>query len=65
MADDRLYSEKEIKSLIPVPVICEIPVIRPPADGSSGHDKAWRGWAAAAVVVAMIAAGSVFSYLRG
>jgi len=65
MADDRLYSEKEIKSLLPVPVICEIPVIGTPADGSSGHDKAWRGWAAAAVVVAMIAAGSIFSYLRG
>jgi hypothetical protein len=65
MADDRLYSEKEIKSLLPVPVICEIPVIGTPGDGSSGHDKAWRGWAAAAVVVAMIAAGSIFSYLRG
>ena len=46
-------SEKEIKSLLPVPVICEIPVIGTPADGSSGHDKAWRVWAAAAVVVAI------------
>jgi polysaccharide chain length determinant protein (PEP-CTERM system associated) len=65
MADDRLYSEKEIKSLLPVPVICEIPVIGPAADGGSGNERAWRGWAAAAVVVAMIAAGSLFSYLRG
>jgi hypothetical protein len=65
MADDRLYSEKEIKNLIPVPVICEIPVIGAPADGSSGNERAWRGWAAAAVVVAVIAAGSVLSYLRG
>src|SRR5437660_4407656 len=65
MADDRLYSEKEIKSLLPVPVICEIPVIGTPTDGSSGHHKAWRGWAAAAVVVAVVAAGSIFGYLRG
>ena len=65
LADDRLHSEKEIKSLLPVPVICEIPVIATPAEGRSRQDRAWRGWAAAAVVAAVIVAGSVFSYLRG
>ena len=65
MADDRLYSEKEITNLLPVPVICEIPVIATPAGASSGPDRAWRILVSAAVVVAVIAAGSVFSYLRG
>ena len=65
MADDRLYSEKEIKKLLPVPLICEIPVIATPFDERTRNDNAWRGWAAAAVVVTSILAGSVFSYLRG
>lgn len=65
MADDRLYSEKEIKSRLPLPVTCEIPVFASPGDGSSPLDRPWRGWAVAAVVFAVIAAGSLFSYLRG
>ena len=64
-ADDRLYSEKEIKNLLPVPLICEIPVIATPLDERASLEKAWRGWAAATAVVATILVGSVFSYLRG
>src|SRR5580698_227389 len=65
MADDRAYSEAEIKGLLPVPVISEIPVIVTTADEQSSKRKAWLGWAVAGFVVATILAGSALSYLRG
>ena len=63
--DDRLYSEKEIKKLLPVPVICEIPVVNTPFEKQSQSARVWRSWVATGVVVAVIVAGSLFSYLRG
>lgn len=65
MMDDRLYGEKEIKDLLPVPVISEIPVIVNPSDDVKEKRAMWLGWATAAVVFATILAGSAFSYLRG
>lgn len=63
--DDRLYGEKEIKDLIPIALISEIPVIVNPSDKDSAKRKLWLGWATAALVLATILAGSAFSYLRG
>lgn len=65
ITDDRLYSEKEIKKMLPVPVICEIPVISNSQDQRDKGSKVWTGWTAAALVITTILAGSVFSYLRG
>ncbi len=65
MMDDRLYQAKEIKSLLPVAVLVEIPAIVNPADETSNRQKAWLGWATAAVVCTTILAGSIFSYWRG
>ena len=65
MADDRLHSETEIKKLLPVPVICEIPVITGPRDGQIPDQEGWGRWTAAALVISAILAGSVFSYLHG
>jgi len=65
MLDDRLYSEKDIKKLLPVPVICEIPVIQTPADGHALHTRAWARRVTTAAVVLVMLAGSAFSYLRG
>ena len=65
MMDDRLYSEKEIKDLLPVSVMSEIPVIVNPADEVRAKRTMWLGWAAAAVVFMTILAGSAFSFLRG
>jgi polysaccharide biosynthesis transport protein len=65
MIDDRLYAEKEIKDLLSVPIISEIPVIVNPSDERTAKRKLWLGWASAAVVVAAILAGSAFSYFRG
>jgi succinoglycan biosynthesis transport protein ExoP len=63
--DDRLHSEKEIKKLIPVPVLCEIPVVHTTAEVRAARARTWRSWAATAAALAVIAAGSLFSYLRG
>jgi succinoglycan biosynthesis transport protein ExoP len=65
MMDDRLYSEKEIKDLVPVAVICEIPEILNPSGERSSKQRMWLGWGIAALVFATIMAGSAFSYLHG
>jgi polysaccharide chain length determinant protein (PEP-CTERM system associated) len=64
-SDDRLHSEAEIKELLPVPVLCEIPEVSNPSDERSNKRKAFLGWATAAAVIAIILAGSAVSYLHG
>jgi succinoglycan biosynthesis transport protein ExoP len=64
MADDRAYSEAEIKGLLPVPVISEIPVIVTAEDEQISKKKIWLGWAVAGFVVVSILAGSALSYLH-
>lgn len=61
--DDRLYSDKEIKSLVPVTVMGEIPQIRTAAEQDREKKKLALGWAVAAVVVLTLAAGSAFNYM--
>ena len=65
MMDDRVYSEHELKSLLPVSVMSEIPAITTPADERGEQKRLWLGWATATVVAATILAGSAISYLRG
>jgi len=65
LLDGRLHSEKEIKDLVPVVMICEIPDIPNLLDQQVATRKMWLGWATAAVVFATILAGSAFSYLHG
>jgi polysaccharide chain length determinant protein (PEP-CTERM system associated) len=62
--DDRLYSEKEIKALLPIAVISEIPKIVSPADDEKTKRRLALGWTMTALVVALIAAGSAFSYFH-
>jgi len=63
--DDRLYTEKEIKDLLPVTVMAEIPAIGNPNDETRQRRKLWAAWAMTGVVLAVILAGSALSYLRG
>jgi polysaccharide chain length determinant protein (PEP-CTERM system associated) len=63
--DKRLYSEKEIRALLPMPIISEIPEIVTPSDERDSRSRMVRGWAMAALVVFAILVGSAFSYLRG
>lgn len=62
--DDRLYSESEIKSLLPMGVLSDIPSIVNSADEQNAKRKLVLGWAATAVVLVTILAGSVVSFLR-
>ncbi len=65
MMDDRLYSEKEIKDLMPVAILSEIPDVFNPSDERKSKRKLWLGWGMAALAVITVLAGSVFSYLHG
>ncbi|MFZ1135691.1 MAG: hypothetical protein WAN69_12125 [Candidatus Korobacteraceae bacterium] len=63
--DDRVYSEQELKGLLPVGVLSEIPIIDALANKRAERKKTLLGWATAAVVFAAVLAGSVVSYLAG
>jgi polysaccharide biosynthesis transport protein len=65
MLDHRVYDEQDLKKLLPVPVLAEIPEIASDADEKRARRRLWLGWATAAVVICTILAGSAFSYLRG
>jgi polysaccharide biosynthesis transport protein len=62
--DDRMHSEKEIKNLLPIGVISEIPAIVSQEDEQSSKMKILFGWGMAAVVVVVILAGSAFNYIH-
>jgi succinoglycan biosynthesis transport protein ExoP len=65
MMDDRIYDEKELQKLLPVPVISEIPALASAADEHLERRRLWLGWVTAACVSAAILLGSALSYLRG
>ncbi len=62
--DDRLHSDKEIQSLLPVAVIAEVPEIVTSSDLRRGKMKTVLGWAVAVFVFIAIFAGSAFSFLH-
>jgi succinoglycan biosynthesis transport protein ExoP len=63
--DDRIYDEKELQELLPVPVMSEIPDMVSPADQEREMRRVRIGWAAAAIVSFVILAGTTISFLRG
>jgi polysaccharide chain length determinant protein (PEP-CTERM system associated) len=63
--DDRVYSEAELKKLLPVPVISEIPLIDDPINQTAERKRTWLGLATVVLVFAVILAGTAFSYLKG
>jgi polysaccharide biosynthesis transport protein len=65
MKDDRVYSEKELKNLLPSTIIVELPAIVTDADEGRDKRRIRMGWAVAAIVFATILAGSAFSVLFG
>jgi len=65
MFDDRLHTAKEIKKILPMEVIGEIPTIETFSDLSGARRRIWFGWAVAIFVFGTILIGSAFSYLRG
>ena len=63
--DGRLHSEKEIKALLPIGVISEIPEVKSTLDEQRDKRNLVLGWTMAGFVVAAILVGSAYSYLRG
>jgi polysaccharide biosynthesis transport protein len=61
----KIYSEREIKKLVPFDVIAEIPTIESPAEQTSHRRSAWIAGAAAVVIVGFILLGSAVTYLYG
>jgi polysaccharide biosynthesis transport protein len=62
--DDRMYSEKDIKELLPMGIISELPQISLPSDEHRSMKKTAVGWSTAAVIVFTILAGTALSYFR-
>jgi polysaccharide biosynthesis transport protein len=62
--DDRMYSEKEIKALLPMTIISEVPEVVTATDKRDAKRKRNLMWAATAFVVIVIISGSVLSYLQ-
>jgi polysaccharide biosynthesis transport protein len=62
--DGRLYDEKQIKSLLPIAIISEIPEIVSAADQRNSKKRLMLGWTTTVVVMGIILAGSVFSFLH-
>ena len=65
MMDDRIYDEKDLKKLLPIAIISEIPTVVAAADQQRERRLLWIGWATAAFVSVTILVGSAVSYLRG
>jgi polysaccharide biosynthesis transport protein len=62
--DDRMHSDGEIKALLPVAVLSEIPEVLSTADVQQSKRKAVMAWVATGCALAVILAGSAFSYLH-
>lgn len=62
--DDRLHSDKEIKTLLTTVVLSEIPEVLSLSDERSIKLRMVLGWATTALVAMMILAGSAYSYLH-
>jgi hypothetical protein len=61
----KIYSEREIKRLVPFDVIAEIPPIESLEEQLSDQRGAWIAGAAAVVMVGCILVGSAVTYLYG
>jgi succinoglycan biosynthesis transport protein ExoP len=61
----KVYSEREIKKLVPFDVIAEIPPIESPEEQTSHRRGVWVASAAALVIVGCILLGSAVTYLYG
>ena len=63
--DDRLYGEKDLKALLPLEVISEIPNISTPGEEVCRRKAATLAWAATGLEFVLILAGFAISYFRG
>ncbi len=62
--DDRMHMGEEIRDMLPVPVISEVPEIVTAADVRASRRRVALGWATAAIVLVTMLAGAAVSYLH-
>jgi polysaccharide biosynthesis transport protein len=62
---NKIYSEREIKKLVPFDVIAEIPVIESLQEQSSSRRGTWTAAVAAALILGFILVGSAVTFLYG
>lgn len=65
LLDDRIHSEKQLKALLPVAVLTEVPEVPAPSDERRRRRKVLIGWCTAGIVLAALLAGSTYSLMRG
>ena len=61
----KVYTEREIKNLLPFEVIAEIPSLETPAEESRARRSVILAAAAAMLAFMIIVAGTAITYLRG
>jgi polysaccharide chain length determinant protein (PEP-CTERM system associated) len=65
VSQDRLHSEKQLKALVPAPVLSEVPDIMTAADLHRKKRRTVLGWATAALIFTVIAVGSALTIVYG
>jgi polysaccharide biosynthesis transport protein len=63
--DDRIYSDKALRKLIPVAVIAELPGIWTEQERNQQRKQAGLVWITASLILVCMLAGSTLSYFRG
>ena len=61
----KIYTERELKNLLPFEVVSEIPPIETPEDQEAHRRSSWVVAAAAVVIMGVILVGSTITYLYG
>ena len=61
----KVYTEKEIKKLVPFEIMSEIPLIETPEEQVAHRRSSWLAAGAAVVIVGIILLGSAVTYLYG
>jgi polysaccharide chain length determinant protein (PEP-CTERM system associated) len=64
-ADDRLHNEKDLKAMLPMTILSEIPEVVQPSDEARKRRRLVLGWATAAFVLVAILAGTTISIVQG
>lgn len=64
-ADDRLHNEADLRAMIPLAVLSEIPEVEHPSDQAKKRRRVVFTWVATAVAILAILAGTAVSFLNG
>jgi capsular polysaccharide biosynthesis protein len=62
--DDRMYNEKELKAMLPITILSEIPEVIQRSDEVKRKRRLAFSWATTAFVVVVILAGTTISILQ-